>query len=210
MNETPPSGFSHLLSPLTIKHPGGTLDLRNRVLVSAHVPGFAKDNLQGRDYIEYHRRYSAEGVGLQITGGTPVHKSGLLSLQADALWNLDDSIVPGYQQLSKAVHSEGGRILAQLAHSGGTVKIEQPGIATWSASETRSSITGHVSHAMSVDEIQEVITAHAQAAARVRQGELDGVEILAAFGFLPQAFLSPLTNHRSDCLLYTSPSPRDS
>ena len=198
MNETPPSGFSHLLSPLTIKHPGGTLDLRNRVLVSAHVPGFAKDNLPGRDYIEYHRRYSAEGVGLQITGGTPVHKSGLLSLQADALWNLDDSIVPGYQQLSKAVHSEGGRILAQLAHSGGTVKIEQPGIATWSASETRSSITGHVSHAMSVDEIHEVITAHAQAAARVRQGELDGVEILAAFGFLPQAFLSPLTNHRSD------------
>ena len=51
---------------------------------------------------------------------------------------------------------------------------------------------------MSVDEIQEVIAAHAKAADRVRQGELDGVEILAAFGFLPQAFLSPLTNHRND------------
>ena len=89
-------------------------------------------------------------------------------------------------------------MLAQLAHSGGTVKIDQPGIATWSASEIRSSITGHVSHAMSFDEIQEVITAHAQAAGRVRQGELDGVEILSAFGFLPQAFLSPLTNHRND------------
>ena len=198
MTDKPPTGFSHLLSPLTIKHPGGELEVRNRVLVSAHVPGFAKDNLPGRDYIEYHRRYAAEGVGLQITGGTPVHKSGLLSLQTDALWNLDDSIVPGYRKLSEAVHSEGGRILAQLAHSGGTVKIDQPGIATWSASEIRSSITGHVSHAMSVDEIQEVITAYAQAAARVHQGGLDGVEILAAFGFLPQAFLSPLTNHRTD------------
>lgn len=198
MSEESSSGFGNLLSPLKIKHPGGALTLRNRVLVSAHVPGFAKDNLPGRDYIEYHRRYAAEGVGLQITGGTPVHKSGLLSLQTDALWNLDESIVPGYQQLSKAIHSEGGRMLAQLAHSGGTVKIDQPGIATWSASEIRSSITGHVSHAMSVDEIQEVIAAHAKAAGRVHQGELDGVEILAAFGFLPQAFLSPLTNHRKD------------
>ena len=107
MTDKPPTGFSHLLSPLTIKHPGGELEVRNRVLVSAHVPGFAKDNLPGRDYIEYHRRYAAEGVGLQITGGTPVHKSGLLSLQTDALWNLDDSIIPGYRKLSNAVHSEG-------------------------------------------------------------------------------------------------------
>jgi len=198
VNETPSTGFNHLLSPLYIKYPGGALELRNRILVSAHVPGFAKDNLPGRDYIEYHRRYAAEGVGLQITGGTPVHKSGLLSLQTDALWNLDDTIIPGYRKLASAVHSEGGRMLAQLAHSGGTVKIDLPGITTWSASEVRSSITGHVSHAMSIDEIHEIICAFAEATARVRQGELDGVEILAAFGFLPQAFLSPLSNHRSD------------
>ena len=51
---------------------------------------------------------------------------------------------------------------------------------------------------MSVDEIREVIAAFAEAADRVRKGGLNGVEILAAFGYLPQAFLSPLCNHRTD------------
>ncbi|OED39874.1 hypothetical protein AB833_13395 [Chromatiales bacterium (ex Bugula neritina AB1)] len=192
------SNFPHLLSPLKINHPGGALELRNRVLVSAHVPGLAVNNQPGKRYIDYHRRYASEGVGLQITGGTPVHESGLLSLRTDGLWNLDDSIIPGYRELSTAVHDEGGRILAQLAHSGGTVKIDKAGMSTWSASAVRSAITGHVSHAMTTAEIKEVIEAYGAAAARVKEGGLDGVEILAAFGFLPQAFLSLLTNQRDD------------
>jgi len=192
------SQFEHLLSPLNIAHPGGVLTLRNRVLVSAHVPGFAENNKPGDAYINYHRRYAHEGVGLQITGGTPVHRSGLLGLTSDALWNLDDSIIPGYTKLAEAVHAEGGRILAQLAHSGGTVNIQKSGITTWSASAVRSSITGHVSHAMTLTEIEEVINAYVAAAVRVRESGLDGVEILSAFGFLPQAFLSPLTNARTD------------
>jgi len=192
------SAFTHLLSPLGIAHPGGQLTLRNRVLVSAHVPGFAEDNKPGQRYIDYHKRYAAEGVGLQITGGTPVHKSGLLSLASDGLWNVDDSIIPGYQRLGEAVHAEGGRILAQLAHSGGTVKLDLPGTAAWSASSIRSSITGQVSHAMTRNNIEEITRAYAAAAVRVRKGGLDGVEILSAFGFLPQAFLSPLTNQRDD------------
>ena len=51
---------------------------------------------------------------------------------------------------------------------------------------------------MNLSEIQEVIDAHVLAARRVAAGGMDGVEILGAFGFLPQAFLSPLTNQRSD------------
>ncbi len=136
------SDFTHLLSPLQIGRSGKALEIRNRVLVSAHVPGFAENNKPGAAYIAYHRRYAAEGVGLQITGGTPVHKSGLLSLAPDGLWNLDDSIIPGYTELAQAVHAEGGRILAQLAHSGGTVLIDQPGTVAWSASSVRSAITG--------------------------------------------------------------------
>ena len=186
--------FPHLLSPLNL----GPLTVRNRVLVSAHVSGFAEDNRPGREYIEYQRQYARGGVGLQITGGTPVHRSGMLSMSQDGLWNLDDRIVPGYQKLSAAVHSEGGRILAQLAHSAGTVRINQPAFESWSASPVLSPATGNISHAMTVGEIQEVINAFAAAAVRVKQGGLDGVEILGAFGFLPQAFLSPLTNWRTD------------
>ena len=192
------SEFTHLLSPLQIGRADHAITVRNRVLVSAHVPGFAEQNKPGDTYIAYHRRYAAEGVGLQLTGGTPVHKSGLLSLASDGLWNLDDSIIPGYQRLADAVHAEGGHILGQLAHSGGTVQIDLPGTVPWSASSVRSAITGRVAHEMSGEEVAEVIAAHAAGAARVREGGLDGVEVLAAFGYLPQAFLSPLSNLRRD------------
>jgi 2,4-dienoyl-CoA reductase-like NADH-dependent reductase (Old Yellow Enzyme family) len=188
------SHFPHLLSPLKI----GRTEVRNRILVSAHVPGFAEDNKPGEKYIAYHRSYARSGVGLQITGGTPVHESGLLGVSSDALRNLDDSIVPGYQALGDAIHAEGGRILAQLAHSAGTVLINQPGRASWSASAIRSETSGNIAHEMSLSEIHEVIEAFSAAAARAVAGNLDGVEILGAFGFLPQAFMSPLTNQRKD------------
>lgn len=186
--------FHNLLSPLQI----GPIQVRNRVLVSAHVPGFAEDNKPGEKYINYHRRYASEGVGLQITGGTPVHTSGMLGLSSDALWNLDDAIIPGYQRLGEAVHEEEGRILAQLAHSAGTVLIDEPGKESWSASPIQSRTSGNISHEMSLSEIQEVVEAYAAAASRVANAELDGVEVLSAFGFLPQAFLSPLSNWRED------------
>jgi 2,4-dienoyl-CoA reductase-like NADH-dependent reductase (Old Yellow Enzyme family) len=186
--------FPNLLSPLKI----AKCEVRNRILVSAHVPGFAVNHLPGDKYIAYHRTYARSGVGLQITGGTPVHESGLLSTNTDALWNLNDDIVPGYQKLSDAVHDEGGSILAQLAHSAGTVLINQPNRASWSASAIRSETTGNISHAMTIDEIEEVKNAFAAAAKRASDGNMDGVEILGAFGFLPQAFLSPLTNYRVD------------
>ncbi len=100
--------------------------------------------------------------------------------------------------LSKAVHAEGGHILAQLAHSGGTVLINQPGRASWSASAILSETTGNNSHEMTVAEIEEVINAFAAGAKRAVEGNMDGVEILGSFGFLPQAFISPLSNHRQD------------
>ena len=145
----PVSQFPHLLSPLMI----GNTEVRNRILVSAHVPGFAENNKPGEKYTAYHRNYAHHGVGLQITGGTPVHESGLLGTSSDALWNLDDDVIAGYQMLSDAVHAEGGCILAQLAHSAGTVLINQPGRASWSASAIRSETTGNISHAMSQAEM---------------------------------------------------------
>ncbi len=188
------SAFQHLFSPLQL----GPIEVRNRVLVSAHVPGFAQDNKPGEQYIAYHRNYAHNGVGVQITGGTPVHESGLLGVTSDALWNLNDDIIPGYRALSDAVHAEGGRMLAQLAHSAGTVLINQPGRESWAASPVRSETNGNIAHEMSPAEIHEVIDAHARGAKRAAAGGMDGVEILGAFGFLPQAFLSPLTNHRTD------------
>ena len=83
--------FPHLLSPLQV----GPKRLRNRVLVTAHVPGLAVAGVPGEDYVAYHRARAKGGVGLQVTGATPVHWSSTLG-RSNAISNLDDRVIPGY------------------------------------------------------------------------------------------------------------------
>ena len=89
-------------------------------------------------------------------------------------------------------------MLAQLAHSAGTLSAELLGQPSWAPSPVRSALTGNVPHEMSSAEISEIIDAFVAASSRVRAGGLDGIELLSAFGFLPHAFLSPLNNRRTD------------
>lgn len=185
--------FEHLLSPLQV----GPKRLRNRVLISAHVPRLAVDNLPSPAYVGYHRARARGGAGLQITGATAVHPTGTLG-STYSLQNLDERIVPGYAKLAEAVQTEGGTILAQLAHSAATLNVSQPGRPLWAPSPVQSQLARETPLEMTADQIAEMIEAHRAAAARVRQGGLDGVELLGAFGFLIGAFLSPFSNKRSD------------
>ena len=188
-----PSAFPNLLSPLQV----GPRTVRNRVLVTAHVPRLAENNMPSARYVAYHRARARGGAGMQITGATAVHPTGTLGTPY-SLENLDDRIVPGYRELAAAVHDEGGTILAQLAHSGPTVATSAAGRPLWAPSDVASDLVREVPHEMTVAEIEEVVAAYGAAAARVRDGDMDGVEILAAFGFLVAAFLSPLSNKRTD------------
>jgi 2,4-dienoyl-CoA reductase-like NADH-dependent reductase (Old Yellow Enzyme family) len=185
--------FPNLLSPLRI----GPTTVRNRVLVSAHQPGLADDGVPGDRYVAYHRVLAAGGPGLQMTGATAVHPTGMFH-GSHFLLNLDDRIVPGYQELADAVHAEGGRIIAQLGHSGALAMsslTEQP---LWSPSPVASELVREIPHEMTPTEIEEVVASFGEAARRVREGGLDGVEITAAHGLLIAEFLSPYANHRTD------------
>ena len=66
-----------------------------------------------------HRARARGGAGLQLTGATPVHRSGPLESPL-CIQNYDDAIIPGYRKLAAAIHDEGGTFLAQLAHSAQT------------------------------------------------------------------------------------------
>ena len=148
----------------------------------------------GERYIAYHRQRARAGLGMQITGATPVIWS---DVWADGLTlvNIDDRIVPGYRRLAAAVHEEGGLMLAQLAHVGA---METAGDAIVSASGVRSEITQRTARQASTDELAEILEAYRAAARRCREGELDGVEVTMAHGMLLASFLSPLMNRRDD------------
>ena len=187
--------FPHLLSPIRI----GPRRLRCRVLVTAHEIRLAEGGAPGPRYTAYHRARARGGAGLQITGCTAVHRTGGLG-SGGTLVNVDDGIVDGYRRLSAAVHEEGGTILAQLGHSAATTPSTDPGAPAWAPSALSGDLmrNGQRAHAMSEDEIGEIVGAFGAAAERCRRGGMDGVEILAAFGFLVAAFLSPVANRRRD------------
>lgn len=126
-----------------------------------------------------------------------MHHTGALQAGGGPV-NLDDSIIPGYARLAEAVHAEGGCMLAQLGHSAATLGSTTPGSPAWAPSAVVGDLARQVPHVMTGPEIDEIVEAHGAASSRVRAGGLDGVEILAAFGFLPAAFLSPHSNRRED------------
>jgi 2,4-dienoyl-CoA reductase-like NADH-dependent reductase (Old Yellow Enzyme family) len=168
--------------------------LRSRVYLPAHQPGLAEGGLPGERYIDYHRRRARAGLGMQITGATPVIWS---EVWADGLTlvNIDDRIVPGYRRLAAAVHAEGGLMLAQLAHVGA---METTGDAILSASGIRSELTQRTARAATDEDLDAVLAAYRAAALRCAAGDLDGIEVTMAHGMLLASFLSPLMNTRTD------------
>ncbi|MEM1276586.1 MAG: FAD-dependent oxidoreductase [Pseudomonadota bacterium] len=185
--------FPHLLSPIQV----GPIELRNRVLMTAHVPGVEEGGMTGPDFIAYHRARAAGGAGLQLSGSAAVHKTGGVGGKR-GLHAFDERSIAHYRQLADAVHGEGGRFLIQLGHAGATVNDTDAGRPLLAPSPIMSRIGRETPKEMTEEDIEEIIAAHATAAGYVREGGLDGVELLGAFGYLIGAFLSPFSNKRTD------------
>ena len=90
----------------------------------------------------------------------------------------------------------GMKVFAQLWH-GGNLYNAYDGGPSWALSDIPG-MMGKVPLRMTDAMIWEVIEAYAQCAVRARDGGLDGVEVHAAHGYLPQQFLSTTYNDRTD------------
>jgi len=166
------------------------VEIKNRVLRTAH--GTNLGAVLSDDLIAYHEARAKGGVGLSFTEASSVHRTGPMTMHA---WS--DEIIPRYRKLMQAVRPHGMRMFSQINHMG--YLQGPPWAQPWSASEIPvNPLTGMTSHAMTRDEITEVVDAFAQAARRAAEGGLDGVEIHAAHNFLFQQFISEKFNHRTD------------
>ena len=188
-----PDQYKHLLSPIDV----GPFTLRNRVLVTAHVPGIETNGQVNEAYIRYQIAKTKGGAALQISGSTAVHRTGAVGA-GRGLNASDDGCIEGYKRLADAVHDLGGRFLIQLGHAGANVTDTDAGRPLLAPSPIMSRLSRETPKQMTIGEIDELVDAHGAASVRVRKSGLDGVELLSAFGYLPAAFLSPYSNNRSD------------
>lgn len=173
----------------------GPLVTRNRLVragtseTMAAVDGTVTDAL-----LALYTRLAQSGVGTIFTGHLYCHPRGKYVRRQAGIY--EDRLVPGLRRIVRSVHDAGGLVLAQLAHAGSQSRV--PLIEPLAPSAVPNELTGRTVGAGSIEEIEEAISAFADAAKRAMEAEFDGVHIHAANGYLISEFLSPLTNRRED------------
>ncbi len=172
------------------------MTLANRFVRSATWEGMASDEgAVTPDLVNLNAELARGGVGLIISSHAYVSRAG----QAGP-WQLgiyDDNLIPGLAELTAAVHHNGGRIVAQLAHAG----FHAAGKLTGQVPLAPSAVEGLAKaprRALEEGEILGIVEAFAAAAERARKSGFDGVQIHAAHGYLLSQFLSPIYNQRQD------------
>ncbi|MGW2094535.1 oxidoreductase [Promicromonospora sukumoe] len=196
-------------SPLLFQpHRLGSIELRNRAVLSPMTRVSANsDGTVTSQTAEYYRIFAAGGFAAVITEGsfidtahsqTYLHQAGMATAEHVAAW----------RQVTDAVHSEGGALIAQLQHSGpqGQGNVHAEGVHGPSAVRARGEqlamYRGHgpypIPAALSVQDLAKVRDAFAASALRAREAGFDGVEIHGANGYLLDAFLTDYLNRRTD------------
>jgi 2,4-dienoyl-CoA reductase-like NADH-dependent reductase (Old Yellow Enzyme family)/thioredoxin reductase len=197
--------FKLLFSPIKI----GSMTVPNRIVVPGHYPGLRDpDSLPGDRLIAYWESKAKGGAGMISTGIWSVHWSSLTPVQlgyAERMKLTTPLQMPnGIEKLKRAAEAikrHGTRFCVQLWHGGSQAYgATMYGDQLWAPSAIRRAVlgTGSVPHAMTRDEIKDVIEGFAEEAYRCKQAGVDGVELHGAHGYLFTQFMSPFSNRRED------------
>jgi 2,4-dienoyl-CoA reductase-like NADH-dependent reductase (Old Yellow Enzyme family) len=195
--------MSRLHSPLTLR---GTT-FRNRIWVSPMCQYSSVDGMPDDWHLVHLGSFARGGAGLVMTEAAAVVPEGRITPQDAGIWSQEQA--DAWARIVAFVHGQGAAAGVQLAHAGRKASTQRP----WEG-------TGHVDpaqggwqtvapspvaygdwpapHALTVEEIAQVVSAFADAAVRADAAGFDVVELHAAHGYLLHEFLSPLTNQRTD------------
>src|SRR3954454_24876231 len=101
-----------LSEPITV----GNIEIRNRIVMTGHGTGMAKDYLPTDQHVAYYRERAMGGVGLIGMAFPQIHPTSQDVPGEPKAWLPE--IVPRLQKITSAVHEHGARIVMQLGHGG--------------------------------------------------------------------------------------------
>ncbi|MDO8368369.1 MAG: NADPH-dependent 2,4-dienoyl-CoA reductase [Saprospiraceae bacterium] len=180
--------YPHLFTPLDL----GFTTLPNRVLMGSMHTGLEEKKDDLRALAAYFAARARGGVGLMVTGGISPNRQGWLA-PFGAKMSTRGEVVK-HQNVTTAVHAEGGKICMQILHAG-RYSMHPLLVAP---SPLKAPISPFKPWGMSQRLIRATINDFANAAALSREAGYDGVEIMGSEGYLINQFIAPRTNHRRD------------
>ena len=182
-----------LLEPYRLKH----LNLRNRIMTTAHEPAYSEDGMPKDKYRLYQVERAKGGVALTMTAGSAV----VAEDSPPPFGNLHaykDEIVPWLKRLVDDCHEHGAAVMIQITHLGRRTNWNH---SDWLPVLAPSPIREPAHRAFPKEaedwDLDRIVAAYADAAERMQAAGLDGIE-LEAYGHLLDQFWSPATNKRED------------
>lgn len=184
----------------------GSLQLKNRMAMAPMTRSRAdlKGNVGESTVLYYTQRASA---GLIISEAINISKQAAGSPLTPGIYTQEQ--IESWKKVTAAVHQNDGVIYAQLWHTGrvghslvkdGELPVAPSAIAI--EGQQHFTMQGmkdyEIPRALEISDIEEIIQTYKQAAINAIEAGFDGVELHAAFGYLPNQFLSDSANHRTD------------
>ena len=184
----------------------GNITLNNSVAMSpmTRARAEADGTVNDATVTYYTQRASA---GLLISEGVNISEQAIGSPYTPGIYTKDQ--IESWKKVTDAVHEKGGKIFAQLWHTGRVShSVDKNGVLPVAPSalaiigQQHFSSQGpkdyEVPRALETAEVKQVVQDYKQAAINAIEAGFDGVELHAATGYLPNQFLAESANIRTD------------
>ncbi len=180
------------------------ITLKNKIAMAPLTRCMADDNLVPTDAMVKYYAKRAE-AGLIISEGTIIRPDGQGYPNTPGIYTQEQ--ITGWKKVTDAVHAKGGKIFAQLWHTGrvahpyffdGEYVLAPSAVAFDGPVSRMRDLVYTVPKAATKEEIAQLVRDYAQAAQNAIEAGFDGVEIHAANGYLIDQFLHYDTNRRTD------------
>lgn len=172
--------------------------LRNRLVSSPMERNYGTtDGRMTAQYTDYLVTRARAGLAIVTTEATYVRADGKgrthqLGLHAD-------DVLPGFRELTDAIHAAGALAAVEINHGGRTAQSAVSGLPPVAPAAVPCGVAGgEMPRVLATRECHELVDAYAQAARRAVAAGFDVISIHGGHGYLVHQFMSARTNSRSD------------
>jgi 2,4-dienoyl-CoA reductase-like NADH-dependent reductase (Old Yellow Enzyme family) len=178
--------MSILFTPFKLEE----LEIKNRFVRSATTSYWSEDNgILTDPILDYYNKLSKGNIGLIIKGHSFVTEKGKAHEKQSGLSS--DIHLPRMKELTKLVHSNGSKIIAQISHAGCNSINDRATASIYVNDKIEA-------RKLTSEEIHTITKEFGKTARLAIEAGFDGVQIHGAHGYLISQFLSDRINKRDD------------